>query len=396
MTAALVTDAFFDGAEHHSSGPYTILLSDGEIMEARPGDASDNAAAGAVIRAPFVMPGLVESHAHLFLDGAELNFEARANHLKSSREEMLRVGRRNLDDSLNAGITLVRDAGDLHGINTRLKAELWERSGVVPEMLSAGRALRKAGRYGGFMALETTDTASIDRTVRELIPNADQLKILLTGIIDFATGQMKGGPQFNLDETLLMVRLAHDAGIRTFAHCSGSEGLRIALAAGVDCIEHGFFMEDEILEAMAEQGTAWTPTFSPVQFHCIRPEACGWDEATVGRLNEIIARHFENVTRAVGMGIPVLAGSDSGSYGVPHGSGLIDELLLLRQAGLTIEQTLAAAASTPRRIWNRPSADIRPGNQADLILLDGSPFEDMDNLRRVRRVIRGGATHECA
>jgi imidazolonepropionase-like amidohydrolase len=260
---------------------------------------------------------------------------------------------------------------------------------VRPALISAGRALRKAGHYGSFMAIEATDADSIVRAIHELAPAAGQLKILLTGIIDFEKGRMKGGTQFDLEETKLIVRTARELGLRTFAHCSGAEGLRIAVAAGIDSIEHGFFMEPDLLRAMADQGIAWVPTFAPVHLQYQRPELSGWNGPTVAALGAILERHFECVARAVDLGVPVLAGSDAGSYGVPHGAGLIDELGLLQRAGLATARVLEAATSLPRRQWGCEPADVRPGHRADLLVLEGSPFADFENLRRVREVVRG-------
>lgn len=395
---ALVVDGYFDGKRHHDQGPYTIEVVEGSIQAIRGGDLSQAMAvssfrllgeAATTLHAPFAMPGLVEAHCHLFLDGAELDFKKRKDYLSAPFDEMLAVGRRSLTQNLAAGITLIRDAGDLHGVNTRLNAELASQLGVRPELRSPGRALRKAGRYGSFMAVEVTDANSIVRTILELATTADDLKVLLTGIIDFEKGCMKGGLQFNLEETKLIVRTARELGLRTYAHCSGLEGLQVAVEAGIDSIEHGFFMEREILRAMADQGIAWVPTFSPVYFQYARPELAGWKKPTVAGLWRILENHLEHVALASEMGVPVVAGSDAGSYGVPHAQGLIDELLFQHRAGMSLDKVLASATSVPRRLWRCTSADIVAGNRANLIVLEGSPFQKIENLRRPRCVIRG-------
>jgi imidazolonepropionase-like amidohydrolase len=398
----IVTGSYFDGTCHRDHGPYTVEIVDGVIETIHRGDSGQAIAAlnfrahgeaSRVIHAPFVLPGLVEAHCHLFLDGAELDVQKRRDYLNASLDEMLAVGRRSLAQNLDAGITLIRDAGDLHGVNTRLKAELAGQGGVHPDLRSPGRALRKTGRYGSFMAVEASDTNSIVRTIFELAATADDLKVLLTGIIDFEKGCMKGGLQFDLPEAKLIERLARELGLRTYAHCSGIEGLRVAVEAGIQSIEHGFFMEREILQAMLEGGIAWVPTFSPVHFQHARPELAGWNAQTVAGLWRILENHFQHVALAARMGVLVVAGSDAGSYGVPHGRGLIDELFFQHHAGMPLEKVLASATSVPRRAWGCASADIVPGNPANLTVLEGSPFRDTANLRRVRCVIRGTELH---
>ncbi len=386
-SSVLITDSYFDGVRFHSEGPYCIRIQEGRILDIKMGDSPD---ADSSLRVPFVMPGLVEAHCHLFLDGAELNFNVRKEYLKASREEMLAVARRSVEANIASGITLVRDAGDIYGINDEIKSELSNTTTeVTPELRSPGRAIRKAGRYGSFMAVEATDHESIVRIVKDLATTADDIKILLTGIIDFEKGQMKGGTQFDLDATHLLVQTSKDLGLLTYAHCSGPDGLTAAVTAGIDSIEHGFFMEEEILRRMADQGTAWVPTFSPVYFQYERPDLAGWNEQTVEGLLSILDNHFKFVKMADEIGVPIIAGSDAGSYGVPHGKGLIDELFFLLKAGISIDHVLAATTSVPRRLWGCESANIAPGNAVNLIALSGSPAEDTSHLRNVQLVMRG-------
>jgi imidazolonepropionase-like amidohydrolase len=191
--------------------------------------------------------------------------------------------------------------------------------------------------------VEVTDVNSIVRTILQLATTADDLKVLLTGIIDFEKGCMKGGLQFTLEETKLIVRTARELGLRTYAHCSGIEGLRIAVEAGIDSIEHGFFMQRDVLRAMADQGIAWVPTFPPVYFQYARPELFGWNKQTVADLWRILDNHFEHVALASQMGVPVVAASDAGSYGVPHGQGLIDDLLYRHRARMPLDKVLLSS-----------------------------------------------------
>ncbi|MFV1994706.1 MAG: amidohydrolase family protein, partial [Verrucomicrobiales bacterium] len=301
----ITTDSYFDGASHHADGPYGIFVH-GEVIEkvvaGDPNISRDHFPEAyrqqgvETVRANFVMPGLVEAHCHLFLDGAELDFKRRKDYLAAPFEEMVGVAKKNLEQTADCGITLLREAGDIHGVNTRIKEE--SDGGSPIEVLSAGKAIRKAKRYGSFMAREVTDAESIVRVIREIAPSASQLKVLLTGIIDFEKGTMKGGPQFSLEETKLIVDTARELNLRTFAHCSGEDGLEIALEAGIDSIEHGFFMSRRILEGMARKGIAWIPTYSPVDFQLQRPELAGWNSETCDRLRAILENHDQHVALA--------------------------------------------------------------------------------------------------
>jgi imidazolonepropionase-like amidohydrolase len=382
-TYAVVAASYFDGERSFAQGPYTVVVENGLIADIAAGDLSGELERrGTSIRqAPFLMPGLVEAHSHLFLDGGQLDFTARTEYLNVSLEEMLAVARANVAANLAAGVTLVVDAGDRYGVNHDIRREA---EGVT--VRSAGLALRRPGRYGSFMAREVGNREEIATAVREIGKTADDLKVIQTGIIDFKAGAVKGEPQFDAEDLRFIVGLAREQGLRTFVHCSGVAGLEAAVAAGVDSIEHGFFMTRDLLRSMADQGIAWVPTFSPVHFQWSRPEIAGWDDQTVANLRRILDSHLEHVAQAAELGVPVIAGSDAGSHGVRHGEGLIDELDFFLAAGLPMAAVLRSATALPRQRWKAGPATLAAGQQAEFIALAGNPFEDPRHLHRVETV----------
>jgi imidazolonepropionase-like amidohydrolase len=302
---------------------------------------------------------------------------------------MLATARGNLAKCPRAGVTVVRDAGDRYGVNHALRDELAERKDAPIALRSPGAALKRAKRYGAFIGKDVAGASDIRSTVAERCRRSDDIKVILTGIVDFAEGCVKGAPQFDVDELSLIVAEAHARGRKTFVHCSGAAGLAVAVAAGVDSIEHGYFMTRDILAQMADRQIAWVPTFAPVHFQRTDPWHAGWDQATVANLSRILDDHAKHVALAHDLGVPVLAGSDAGSPGVEHGTRLVDELLHLWRAGLPMAAVLRAATTLPRALWGMAHARIAPRHYADLILLDASPFDDPGALRAVRYVLRG-------
>lgn len=382
INAILEVKSFFDGEKLYDKGPYTILISNGRYHSLICGTFEENPLlipeffrTGQIVRKRenFIMPSMTESHCHMFLDGDELDSPKRSAYLKSPREELLKTAWLNIEKYRETGVRVIRDAGDIHGINIELRDALKNSDMTI---ISAGRGIRKKKRYGSFMAHELGDSSSIQETVRSLAEKADAVKIVLTGIIDFENGIVKDPFQFDADETRLIVETAHSMGLKTFAHCSGKEGLCVAVEAGVDSIEHGFFMDESILEQMASKRIAWVPTFIPVHFQWAHPEYCGWNPATVGRLHEILENHRKHLRMAHNMGIQILAGSDGGSYGVKHGTGLFDELSLMHKAGLPLDAVLNAATLAPREHFSLPSNAISVGDEADYICFAKSPFEE--------------------
>lgn len=370
----LIVGGYFDGERHHGDGPYAIVHRDGAIL------AVEHAEGEAEIA--FVMPSLVDAHVHVFLDGAELDGERRKRHLARSQQGMLECARANAEAAWHAGIGIVRDAGDAHGVNRRLRDELADL-----RLRSPGCALHRPGRYGSFLGAAVADDRDLAATVRELCAHADDVKVLLTGVIDFATATVKGRPQFDREAAAAIVATARAMGRPAFAHCNGPEGLRIAIAAGFDSVEHGYFIDEDSLRAMADAGVAWTPTLAPVAVQRALPtDITGFAADIHRRLDDILAAHADQVARAAQLGVALLVGSDAGGQGVPHGAGLIDEMALMAAAGAPIETILRGATSVPRARWKEPAADIRVGAPFDLIAVPRSPFDDITALRAARRL----------
>lgn len=392
MALSIRADSLFDGETLLRDGPYLIEINDsGEIVGVTDGAGR---AAAADITAAFVTPGMVEAHAHVFLDGAELDNDKRNAQLGADFATMMETARGNVAKSARAGVTLIRDAGDRFGVNHSMRDELAASPRSAVRMRSPGPALKRPKRYGGFMARDIVEAKEIAPAVAELARSGDDIKIILTGIIDFGSGGVKGAPQFNAEELGAIVAAAHGQGRRTFAHCSGLAGLEVAAAAGVDSIEHGFFMTRDILGVMADKGMAWVPTFGPVHFQWQRPEGAGWDQTAIDHLRRILDSHLEHVALAHRMGVKLVAGSDAGSPGVDHGQGLIGEVLHFTAAGIPLTDALRAATSRPRALWRMPSANIMPGTTAELAIYDRSPFDDVAALRRARWIIRGDSAIE--
>lgn len=387
----IIVDSYFDGERHHEHGPYGFLIADGRIAAILPAAQLALVAplAATPQRAAFLMPGLIDAHVHLFLDGTQLDATRRADYLKAPLDEMLAVGARNAAATLACGITTVRDAGDRFGINHRLRAAAAERDGL-PAVRSAGLGLKRPKRYGTFMGRDVADSDEIVAAVHELAADCDDIKLILTGIIDFDAGRVAGEPQFDLESAALVVRTAHALGKRVFAHCSGTAGLDVAIAAKVDSIEHGFFMTSDRVRAMADRRIAWTPTFAPVHFQWARPEVAGWSPQTVDNIARILGEHAENLVRADEAGVTLLCGSDAGSHGVGHGVGLLDELQWLHEAGLSVEAVLRAATGAARRHWGEAGL-LAAGAGFDAVLLKASPFECFAALREPLAVFRNGS-----
>lgn len=388
---AVCVESWFDGERHYAQSA-SFVVNDGLIAGIADGDhCHDLAAQGLpVMRGGFLMPGLVDAHVHLFLDGAPTDGPTRSAHMKKPVEELTEAARRSARQSLACGVTLVRDAGDKHGINNRVRDEARQAKDMAG-VRSGGLGVKRPKRYGAFMAMDVEDADAIRTSVARLAADNDEIKLILTGIIDFDAGAVTDEPQFDLESARLVVDTARAHGRQTFVHCSGEKGLAIAARAAVGSIEHGFFMNRETLAIMRDNQVAWTPTFCPVHFQWAKPEAVGWSANTVGNLRRILDAHAEHLRLADEMGVTLLMGTDAGSMGVEHGYAMFEEIDRYLEAGLSLEKTLMAATGAARRHFGYEHVKLERGAAFEALLYDYSPFDKLAALRKPRTVWRLGS-----
>ncbi len=283
-----------------------------------------------------VMPGLIEAHSHLFLEGGELDFEKRKAHLCKTSDQLLRLAQKRMDKLVALGIMGVRDAGDKDGVGLALSAmNKASKKNSTPYIDSPGAAIHRDGRYGRFMGEPFEDFDSAEECVENrILLGADRIKLIPTGIINLKQGKVTAPPQMAFEEVKSFVDAAKSWNKQTFAHASGADGIESAVQGGVDSLEHGYFITHDQLARMRDRNTAWVPTFAPVQAQIKFAQRIGWDEQVLGNLKRILEGHASSLQKAVEMGVTVIAGSDAGSYGVPHGLGLLQELQIMEDAGM--------------------------------------------------------------
>ncbi|MCL4703586.1 amidohydrolase family protein [bacterium] len=347
-----------------------------------------------------LLPGLVEAHAHLFLAGGELNLAKRSAHLKQTSQEFLSAARARLEKLVRLGIIAVRDAGDKHGVGLAL-SKLYESEDkpTMPYVDSPGAAIHRRGRYGSFMAEPLENYPSLKACVQARIhAGADRIKLIATDIIDFKEGRVIKEPQMTTREVAELVSTAREFGKQTFAHASGDNGVECVIEGGVDSVEHGFFVRADQLARMRDRQIAWVPTIAPVQKQIEYAARLGWDERVVSNLHRILEQHAASLQKAHEMGVPIVAGSDAGSYGVTHGLGLLEELELLEHAGLSAISVINAATGTSaqRLGYKERFGQIRPGYRSRFILTKHSPLNGISNLRKLKHIVFDGAVYDSA
>jgi imidazolonepropionase-like amidohydrolase len=343
-----------------------------------------------------LLPMLVESHAHMFLDGAPVDSNDREQYLRQLPEWMLARARARWGKILACGVGAVRDAGDKHGVGLALAQESKLQRGKrrsTPYLDSPGAAIFHRGRYGSFMGEPLEDHPSpSDCVAARVAAGVDRIKLLASGIINFQAGRVTTPAQMSAEEVRQLVAASKHHGRQTFAHASGVEGIGNAIAGGVTTVEHGFFVTREQLACMRDLQIGWVPTFAPVALQLDRAAEFGHDATVRSHLERIVAEHGKMLGHAAEIGVPILAGSDAGSCGVPHGLGLIDELVHMERAGLAPHAVLQSATGTCATLLDfpEPIGEIAAGTRARMILTEHDPLATVANLRREKLVLCDG------
>jgi imidazolonepropionase-like amidohydrolase len=347
------------------------------------------------------LPCLIEAHAHLFLAGAPVNFKEREAYLETHPDRLLSHARNRWPKILQAAIGAVRDAGDKHDVGLSLareaKAQLGQRA-TTPYLDSPGPAIHHRGRYGAFMGRPIEDHAGPAACVASRVEHgADRIKLLVSGIINFKEGRVTAAPQMMVEEVRALVEAARSHGRQTFAHASGTDGVENSIEGGVDTVEHGFFITEDQLKRMRDRRIAWVPTFAPVQLQIDRAADLGWDDTVVGHLKRIIDAHREMLRKAHELGVLIIAGSDAGSCGVPHGVGFLNELVHMETAGMPPLAILNSATgiSADRLAFPEKIGQLAPGFRSRFILTKHDPLKSVANLHREKTILFDGAAIHC-
>jgi imidazolonepropionase-like amidohydrolase len=345
-----------------------------------------------------LLPGLIEAHAHFFLEGGELNLDKRAACLKQTSAELLQAAHPRLEKLVRLGVIAVRDAGDKDGVGLAL-SKLYASGDrpLMPYVDSPGAAIHHKGRYGSFMGEPLEDYGSLKLCVEGRVKaGADRIKLIPTGIINFKKGAVTTEPQMTTEEVTELVRAAKSFGKQTFAHASGDAGVERAIDGGVDSVEHGFFVREDQLAKMRDRQIGWVPTFAPVQEQVDHADLMGWDAEVVSNLRKILDQHAASLVKGHAMGVQIIAGSDAGSCGVAHGVGFLHELELMERAGLPPLAVINAATGAPssRLAFKENFGQIKTGYQSRFILARHSPLESVSNLRKQICVVFDGAVFE--
>lgn len=385
----------FDGESDTFHPDWVVVVRGNRIVAAGPvGSVSVPASARQIdLPGTTLMPGFIENHGHLFLHPYnETTWEDQV--LKES--EALRVARATVHAraTLDAGFTTVRDLGTEGAGYADAGLRRAIALGIIsgPRLFIASKAIVATGSYGPTglvdavpapLGAEAADGASLVRVVRDQIGHgADWVKVYA----DYRWGPDGAAqPTFSVEELTTIVETARSSGRPTVAHAATAEGMRRAVLAGVETIEHGDGGTDEVFRLMAERGVALCPTIAAGD---AITRYQGRRAGTDPEPERLVAKRA-SVQRARAAGVTFCLGSDVGVF--PHGDNM-REVELMVDYGIPLPEVLRAATSVNARILHQEGdlGVVRSGALADLIAMEGDPRVDLGALRRVRWVMKDG------
>jgi len=390
----LLPEWVFDGAELQRN--WAVVVNEGNIVFAGPSSQVGESYASYPEKefpGSTLMPGLIEGHSHLLLypyNESPWNSQV----LQESPELRAIRGAKNAEISLKHGITTMRDLGSEGAGYADVAIREAIKSGIIqgPDVIVAGPALVATGSYGpkGFHpgvhvplgAEEADGVEGVKVAVRRQIGNnVDFIKVYA----DYRWGpDGSAKPTFTVDELKSMVETAESSGRYVVAHASTEEGMRRAILAGVETIEHGDELSDEILSLMKDNDVALCPTLAAVE---AISRYNGYDPDN-DEIPERLARKRSSFKKALESGVRIVFGGDVGVF--PHGENAW-ELELMVSYGMNEADALRAATSVNAAVFHlEDRGKIARGYRADIIIVQGNPTEDISVCRQPVAVMKNG------
>jgi imidazolonepropionase-like amidohydrolase len=395
-----------DGFSDVVSETMTIRIAGNKITGLTTGFATGGEADTVIILSDATcMPGLMDMHVHIT---SELSPNRYVDRFRLDPQDYAYASVPYAHRTLMAGFTTVRDLGSSYNLSISLRNAINEGTVQGPRIYTAGKSLATTGGHadptnGRNQTLEgdpgpkqgvVNGVADVRKAVRQRYKDgADLIKITATGgVLSQATSGQNA--QFTDEELNAIMSIAKDYGFKVAAHAHGAEGMKRAVRAGIDSIEHGTYMDRETMRLMKKHGTAYVPTIIAGRFVAEKAGVDGYFTDVVrpkaASIGPLIQKTF---AQAYMSGVWIVFGTDTGVS--PHGDNW-KEFGYMVEAGMPAMETIQSATSMAARLLGVEDklGTLEPGKLADIVAVTGNPIDDINVMGRMQFVMKDGVVYK--
>jgi imidazolonepropionase-like amidohydrolase len=383
----------------------TLVVSGNKITKVLSGFSAGSAKDSVIdLRQKTVLPGFIDLHVHIESESSPTRYLERftQNDVDVAFESTIYAKR-----TLMAGFTTVRDLGG-SGVNIALRKAVDKGLVVGPRIFTAGKAIATTGGHAdptngvrwdamgdpGPKEGVVNSPEDAKKAVRQRYKDgADVIKVTATGGV-MSVAKNGQNPQFTTEELKAIVATAKDYGMLTAAHAHGDEGMRRAILAGINTIEHGTLMEEPTMDLMIEHNTFLVPTISAGKAAAAMADIPGFLPSVVAqKAREIGPISERNFKKAYEKGVPIAFGTDAGVS--PHGENG-REFTFMHEAGMPVVAALQSAMTTNAKLLGMENAlgALREGYLADIVAVDENPVKNVRTLEKVTFVMKNGTVYK--
>lgn len=385
----------------------TVMVENSIITSVQRGEVAESDAKVMDLKGSYLLPGLWDCHCH---PGGMIPDPDNYSAFETESERTLRA-LRNTQSVLLTGVTSIRSTAEANFIDVALREAyanqtpggMWHDAYTAvplhgPHVFAAGPFLRVTGGHGSNRRIRAVllshDEIEVDgpdevckATRYNIKMGVDWIKLGITGGIAGIREGMRES-QMTFEEVKAACDTAHNKGIKVCAHAGSAEAVKLAISAGLDCVEHGYQLDEEAVNIMAKKGVFYVPTLSVTQDEAYM-RRYRWPEYSIRRALEGSKAHLRSFEMALEVGVNIASGADMN----PMRETSVNEVIWLARSGMSNWQALVAATRSSAKLCGVADklGTIETGKIADLIVVAANPLDDISNLHKLQMVVKEGA-----
>jgi imidazolonepropionase-like amidohydrolase len=335
-----------------------------------------------------ILPGLVDAHVHLSMMGTS---DPWSEMQQDSPPKAALKAARNAHATLLSGVTTVRDLGSKEGVVIKVAEAVEEGLIVGSRILPAGRCIVMTGGHGYAIGVEVDGESEARKAAREeMKAGAQVLKLMATGGV-LTPGVEPGSPQLTIEEMRAVTEEAHKAGRKVAAHAHGCQGIKNAILAGVDTVEHCSYLDAEAIDLFHEKGATMVSTLLATMLLIWNLENAKLPSYVVEKIIKHVDHEVASLEMAINAGVKIAAGTDAGSGVNPHNQ-FLRQLELLAKHGMTEMEAIQAGTRISAETLGLAEkiGTLEPGKFADILIVRGNPLTDLQAVGDIVAVIKQG------